>query len=172
MSEWEVEALQLLFLLSHFHLPGEKVEVRRDFSQSYWDLRACLTFKLFFNMQVIFLALIGTTMAATMIMLSLCRTRSGFHSIEHFKQVATTALVKLSKCCTGWLKDDWVSSSVSTPSLMSNERQKIGETIFDAVVKIALAKEARVDVVLKFRYVSYFPTWQCTGCSIWTGKKY
>ena len=85
---------------------------------------------------------------------------SWFHNIKQFKQVATTALVKLSKCCPDWLKDDWVSSSVSTPSLMSNERQKIGETIFDAVVKIALAKEARVDVVLKFRYVSYFPTRQ------------
>ena len=68
----------------------------------------------------------------------------------HSLQVPAPSLAKFSKSCPDWLVKDWLSvPSVSTPSLSAEERRRIGETIFDAVIKMALAKDGRVDAILK-----------------------
>ena len=70
---------------------------------------------------------------------------------------------KLSKSCPAWLGTEWLyASSVSTPALSMEERGKIGETVFDAVVKTTLAKDARLDTILDLRLGAGIWRWHFT----------
>ena len=74
-----------------------------------------------------------------------CPLGSG-SSVHHFPLPLPlpSLMSKLAESCPNWLWSDWFVAMllVATPSLSAEEKRKIGEFVFDAIIKMVLAKES------------------------------